>query len=323
MYLVTATITDAEHQGSATGKPDHLRPERLVCAAVVANGPASQTVLVGDPFTLMVNASGKPVPTLQWRKGGVPIAGATGAAFSVGAAALADAGGYDVVLTNAMGTTTSASASLTVERRPQTITFEAPGGVYAAGTGVELAAASSSGLPVAFTILSGSASLAGATLTGLGQSVVVRAIQLGDAQTYLAAPPVDRTVAFVVGLAAPFSTSQPVDQAASPGTSVTFTAAAIGTPAPTWQWSKDGVAIAGATGASLTVSNASAATAGRYTITATNPAGAVSASAQLFLAAENSPANASAVPATPVKAPANLERLTNLLAEAEPRPVSP
>jgi hypothetical protein len=203
MYLVTATITDAEHQGSATGKPDHLRPERLVCAAVVANGPASQTVLVGDPFTLMVNASGKPVPTLQWRKGGVPIAGATGAAFSVGAAALADAGGYDVVLTNAMGTTTSASASLTVERRPDNH-LRGPGqrvcGWHRGRTrrGLQLGVAG------------GVHDIVRQRLAGRSDAQPASAKASSCAQSSLATrrpiwphAPVDRTVAFVVGLAAP------------------------------------------------------------------------------------------------------------------------
>lgn len=321
-YLATATITDSEHQGSASGNLTISGPSDWFAPAVSA-APASQTVLVGDAVTLAISAAGKPVPTLQWRKGGVAIAGATAATFTIGASSLADAGSYDVVLANAMGTTTSAAAWLTVEKRAQTIAFDAPAGVYAAGTGVKLSATSSSGLPVAFTILTGSASLAGATLTGLGQSVVVRAIQPGDSTTYLAAPPVDRTLTFVVGLAAPFLTSTPVDQAVNAGATVTFAAAAIGTPAPTWQWSKDGVAIVGATGPSLTLAQVASSAVGRYTVTATNPAGAASASAQLFLSAENPPASATALTTSPAKAPASLERLTNLSARSRAAPGLP
>ena len=321
-YLVTANVTDSEHQGSASGTLTISGPSDWTAPLITA-APAAQPVLVGDPATFTISVSGKPAPTFQWRKGGVAIAGATNNAFTISAAALTDAGNYDVVATNAMGSTTSSAASLTVNKRPQTISFDAPATAFAAGTGVKLGATASSGLPVSFTIVSGAASIAGTTLTGLGPSVVVRALQSGDATTYQAAAPVDRTFAFVAGLTAPFLTSPPVDQTANAGATVTFSAAAIGTPAPTWQWFKDGVAIVGATGTSLTVSNASSADAGRYTVAATNSAGTASADAQLFVATELSATSATASAIKPANAPTFPERLTNLSARGRSSPGAP
>ena len=51
---------------------------------------------------------------------------------------------------------------------------------------------------------------------------------------------------------------------------VTLKVAATGTPSPSYQWSKDGVAIGGATNSTLTLSAVTAANAGNYTVTATS-----------------------------------------------------
>ncbi|WP_161554634.1 immunoglobulin domain-containing protein [Ereboglobus luteus] len=48
-------------------------------------------------------------------------------------------------------------------------------------------------------------------------------------------------------------------------------------PIPTYQWYKDGVAIAGATESALTISSVTRTDAGRYSVQATNPMGSVKA----------------------------------------------
>jgi uncharacterized delta-60 repeat protein len=80
---------------------------------------------------------------------------------------------------------------------PQTLTFVAPGRVAFSFDGLILSATASSGLPVGFELVSGSATLTGGRLLpqALG-SVIVRAVQAGDGQ-YLAAEPVERTIEFV------------------------------------------------------------------------------------------------------------------------------
>ncbi len=82
-----------------------------------------------------------------------------------------------------------------------------------------------------------------------------------------------------VSAVAPAFTTQPVSQTASAGGSVTLTATASGTPAPVFQWFKDGNALAGATNASYPLGNLSALDAGVYTVTATNSAGQATSSA--------------------------------------------
>jgi YVTN family beta-propeller protein len=76
----------------------------------------------------------------------------------------------------------------------------------------------------------------------------------------------------------PTITAQPTAQTIATGSTVVFTAAVGGIPAPTLQWNLNGAAIAGATSATLVVSNSSPASAGSYTLTATNSSGTITSS---------------------------------------------
>ncbi len=72
----------------------------------------------------------------------------------------------------------------------------------------------------------------------------------------------------------PTITTQPVNKTVGAGTNVTFTAAASGSPAPTFQWRKNGDDIPGATSPSLTLNSVQLADAGSYQLIATNWLGA-------------------------------------------------
>jgi sugar lactone lactonase YvrE len=80
---------------------------------VMVTNPQSQIVALGSTAGFAVSASGIPAPTLQWRKAGRNIKGATRASYRL-KATLTDAGSYDVVASNVGGSDTSDSASLAV-----------------------------------------------------------------------------------------------------------------------------------------------------------------------------------------------------------------
>lgn len=71
----------------------------------------------------------------------------------------------------------------------------------------------------------------------------------------------------------PDFTTHPVSQVVSPGANATFTANATSNVPITYQWQKDGTAIAGATTTTLIVNNVQTANLGNYTLVATNMAG--------------------------------------------------
>lgn len=74
---------------------------------------------------------------------------------------------------------------------------------------------------------------------------------------------------------APVITLQPQPQTAESGSTVIFAVTATGTPVPSYQWRKDGTALAGATNATLTLTGVTTASSGTYTVVVTNVAGAV------------------------------------------------
>jgi hypothetical protein len=86
-------------------------------AIKITSQPASQSVVRGNAFTLSVTATGTAL-TYQWRKGGTPLANATASSLSVSGAADADAGTYDVVVTNSLTSVTSSAATITVTNTP-------------------------------------------------------------------------------------------------------------------------------------------------------------------------------------------------------------
>jgi hypothetical protein len=249
---------------------------------VIVTHPASVNAYVGETVTLSVAVEGTGPMAYQWHLNGVDIVGAISSSLTVTAAIVAPAtvgsAVYGVVVKNAIGSAFSFPVVVLVYKHPQTIAFALPAAAATTGSAIRLSATASSNLPVMFSLVSGSGSLSGNVLNGVGGEVVVRASQPGDAN-YAPADPVDRTIAFYAGVLAPFITTAPTDQSALAGTSLTLRVQAIGTPPPSYQWRKDGTPIDGATSATLAFSSLTLADAARYTVSATNLAGTATTSA--------------------------------------------
>lgn len=81
----------------------------------------------------------------------------------------------------------------------------------------------------------------------------------------------------------------PATQTVSAGVSVTYTVAASGSPAPTYQWFKDGANISGATAASLVLNSVTAASAGAYSAVATNSAGSATSNSATLMVNSGTP----------------------------------
>src|SRR5262249_45347086 len=87
-------------------------------APAIASQPTDLTVTAGDTVPFPASADGTPAPTVQWQvssDGGLSfsdIAGATSAALSFAASATDNGKEYRAVFTNAVGSTTSNTATL-------------------------------------------------------------------------------------------------------------------------------------------------------------------------------------------------------------------
>lgn len=187
--------------GNSAGTVSSNNATLTVNAAVVApsitSHPATQTVNVGTQVVFSVSASGTAPFSYQWYRNSSPLSGANSASYTIASAQTADAGSYTVSVGNTAGTANSNAATLTVNQLSQTITFAGPVDQGFSFTPLTLSATASSGLAPAFTLVSGPATLNGATLTLTGTgTVIVRADQAGNS-TYAAASSVTRS--FTVG----------------------------------------------------------------------------------------------------------------------------
>jgi hypothetical protein len=89
---------------------------------VITTQPASVTISEGGSAKLIVQATGNPSPSYQWRLNGQAIAGATSSSLALTSVSRSRAGTYSVVVTNSAGSVTSGNANLNVQFPPEIIT---------------------------------------------------------------------------------------------------------------------------------------------------------------------------------------------------------
>jgi len=148
--------------GSATSVAVSLTITGLPPAIVTS--PSARTVTAGSSATFAVVASGSPVLTYQWRKAGVALIGnttATTAALTLTNAQAADAASYDVVITNSVGSVTSALAALTVSPAAPSVASAPTTQISAPGATATLSVVASGTAPLTYQWRK-----AGAPLTG-------------------------------------------------------------------------------------------------------------------------------------------------------------
>lgn len=98
-------------------------------APSITTQPTSKSVNTGTNASLTVGASGTAPLSYQWRKGGVPISdggnvsGTATATLLFTGAISANAGDYDVVVTNGLGSATSSIATVTVNPPPPSVVY--------------------------------------------------------------------------------------------------------------------------------------------------------------------------------------------------------
>lgn len=250
-------------------------------APVFTTQPTSKTVTAGQSASFTAAASGTPAPTFQWQKGNVAINGATSSSFSIANVAAGDAGDYTVVATNSAGSATSNVATLTVGTAATAPAFTTqPVNQTATVGGAVTFTSVATGSPApTYQWKKGGANINGATASDFTIANVASA----DAGNYTvtatnsAGSVTSNSASLTVSTApaAPTFTTQPASQVANAGGSATFTAVATGTPTPTYQWQKDGVNLAGATSASLTIASLIPTDAGNYAVVASNSQGSV------------------------------------------------
>ena len=112
--LFAGALTARGVQAMATTPNDGF-PLEVSETIAIAEQPASQTVAPGGNATLSVQATGSGNVRYQWRRNGLALAGATSATLAISAVTAANAGDYEVIVSDANGPLTSRMARLAVD----------------------------------------------------------------------------------------------------------------------------------------------------------------------------------------------------------------
>ncbi|MCE0722325.1 immunoglobulin domain-containing protein, partial [Legionella sp. 9fVS26] len=259
----------------------------------ITTQPVSQTVTVGQSVTFSVTATGTAPLSYQWQKNGVAIAGATATSYNIPSVALADAGNYTVDVSNLEGTVTSSTAVLTVNSgTPPSITTQPVSQTVTVGQSVTFSVIATGTAPLSYQWKKNGIAIAGATAA----SYNIPSVVLADAGNYSvdvsnsAGIVTSSTAVLTVNSGTPPSiTTQPVSQTVTVGQSVTFSVIATGTAPLSYQWKKNGIAIAGATAASYNIPSVVLADAGNYSVDVSNSAGIVTSSTAVLTVNSGTP----------------------------------
>jgi sugar lactone lactonase YvrE len=268
------TLVGSNSYGSVTSSP----PAVLKVAPalpIVEMSPTTETILVaGQAFGVMVTAIGTEPFAYQWLLNGVPIQGATNAAYSV-TAADAQAGAYNCLVSNAVGSATNgANIVLWVRDLPPTITAQTAWRTSTPGGTVSFSAAATGSTPISWQWMLNGTPIVGETntmltLTNLSpQTSVVVAVAsnaFGSAQTL----PASLLVGDLLFVQQPYSIQPAL------GYPVSLTTVAFGSDPVSYQWFKDGAPLPGATNDSFTIASFERWNAGSYTVAIANLSGTI------------------------------------------------
>lgn len=258
-------------------------------APSITTPPVAVVVDSGNTATFGVGAVGSGPFSYQWRKDGVPLAGATAAVFTIAAAGTADRGNYSVIVTNGAGSATSPAATLTVNTpsapvvTPPAITAQPASLVAIPGSPTTLAIAAEGSGPLNFQWAKDGSPIPGATASVLHLASVTGS----DAGSYTvavsnAAGSLTSSAATLIVVGAPVIGGQPAAQSVPAGSSATFSVSATGSSLR-YQWTRNNVAIVGATEASHTTPALAVGDSGAvYAVIVYNGAGVVISSAAVL-----------------------------------------
>ena len=170
--------------GSVTSAPPAMLT--VLLPVVISIPPASQPVLLGGNVNLSVSVSGSAPLSYQWQLNGGSLPGATNVTLALTNVQWAQAGSYVVVVSNPVSSATSTPPAVLrvvlIGDQPQSITFSDIPNCLVGSPAFTLQATASSGLPVAFTQVSGPPSLVGNVVTPAAAGMItIRASQPGSA----------------------------------------------------------------------------------------------------------------------------------------------
>ncbi len=289
-------------------------------ALTVTSGPAfithpqSATVTAPMPATFTVSVTGSPSPTYQWQRTtdwlnwhniapSVDFVGVNSHQLSVSGTynpLMVNGNGFRCVITNSMGSAVSSQAVLTIlgmfgfSQHPKSQTVAPGGSVTFTATAVGTPTPSWYEWQRFFNGGWHDIGAYGSSLTVNGVTQAMDGYQYrcfasngtNSAYSNAATLVIDPNTVST----APTITTHPQSRSLVLGGSTTFVVEATGSPAPNYQWLKDGAAISGATSFTYTIANAQQTHAGAYSVLVSNTAGSVTSSPATVMVSNSLPA---------------------------------
>jgi hypothetical protein len=269
--------------------------DRFIPPSVLSQ-PGSLNVVVGGTAVFASTVDGTAPLSYQWKRNGVAITGANGLSLTLNTVSAIDSARYELVISNRAGSVTTEPATLVVTLGapvPLAPTIAAPpvSVSLTVGQTAQFAVAVNGTGPYTYQWSKDDSPIIGAE----GPSLSIASVNVIDQGAYSVR--VTNSVGTVVSAAASLSVNQatvtltppvigtgPAGLAVVPGGGATFAVAVTGTGPFTFQWSRDGQTIVGATDAVLHLPVVNAIDAGQYSVEVSNAAGiAASSSAQLIV----------------------------------------
>ena len=262
----------------ACGGGSHPPPPPPVIAPTITTQPVGQSAADGTSATFSVVASGTAPLSYQWNRGGTPLANATSSSFTTPLLAMSDNGAsFSVTVSNTAGSITSAPAVLTVHPVAPSISVQPANQTVEPGASASFSVTASGTAPLSYQWSRGRTPITGATsstyttpTTTLADNGASFTVAVSNAAGSL----VSSAAVLTVQILAPSITVQPASQSVQAGQTATFNIIAAGTAPLSYQWSKNGVPIAGANAASHTTPPTVLADSGAtFAVTVSNAAG--------------------------------------------------
>ena len=277
-------VTVSNAYGTVSSSNALLTVAPAAVAPTFSTQPASQSIPVGQTASFSVTVSGTVPLSYQWLKNGSNIVGATSSSYTTPAISDADNGAvYAVAVSNSAGAVTSSNATLTVLPALVAPTFSAqPTPQYVeSGQSASFTATVTGTAPLSYQWKKNGSNIAGAIsnshttpLASLADNGAVYTLTVSNSVGTVTSN--DATLSVN---AAPVIATQPASQSVAAGQTVSFGVVAFGSGTLSYQWSKNGVNISGATTKSYTTPATTSAYNGAvYTVTVSNAYGTVSSS---------------------------------------------
>lgn len=267
------TVVVTNHCGAVTSAVATLV---VLLPPTINSQPTNQSIVLGKPVTITVDAKGTPLLSYQWRFNGIPIGGNYSQSFySISRIASANAGKYDVVIANQYGSVTSQVAVISV-LNPPAISLQPTNQTIGLGSNAVLVAGCTGDAPLKWQWFQNGACVVGAT----NESLAIKGAGLQDGGSYLAVVTnswgfATSRVAVLTVLEPPWIAVDPASQTVLADTAVTMSVDARGSLAISYQWLFNGTKIQGANSSVYSIPEVSSSNAGDYSVVVSNVVGSI------------------------------------------------